>query len=243
MRTLALLGLIVACHTPARPAAPDRAPAPAPAPVAARRSPEHASGFEYQVRSDFFDGLRGDTAALDRAVKVCEDALARQPDHAEALVWHGAGMMARARLAFGAGDRATGMKRYQQGLAEMDRAVALAPDQVGVRIPRGAVLLVVAAFVPEPEKSRLVARGVSDYEVTLARQAPRWSALTLHAREQLLYGLTDGYAVLGQADKAQATYQRMMADAAGSELLPRAKARAAGEPVDGAAPCGACHGR
>jgi hypothetical protein len=239
MRTLALLGLIAACHAPTpSPAAPARAAAPA----AARPTPE-AGGFEYQVRSDFFDGLRGDTAALDRAVKVCDDALARRPDHAEALVWHGAAMMARARLAFGAGDRATGMKLYQQGLGEMDRAVALAPDRVGVRIPRGAVLLGVAAFVPEPEKSRLVARGVSDYEVTLAHQAPRFGELTLHAREQLLYGLTDGYAVLGQADKAQATYQRMTTEAAGSELLPRARARAAGEAVDGAAPCAACHGR
>jgi len=242
MRTLALLGLVAACHAKApSPAAPARTAAPAPA--AAQSASAGGDGFEYRVRSDFFDGMRGDTAALDRAVKVCDDALARQPDHAEALVWHGGAMMARARQAFGGGDRATGMKLYQQGLVEMDRAVALAPNDVGVRIPRGAVLLGVAAFVPEPEKSRLVARAVSDYEVALARQAPRFGELTLHAREQLLYGLTDGYAVLGQADKAQATYQRMSADAAGSELLPRARARAAGEAVDGATPCAACHGR
>ena len=46
--------------------------------------------FDYKVRADFFDGLRGDTAALDRAIKLCEDTLAREPDHAEAMVWHGA---------------------------------------------------------------------------------------------------------------------------------------------------------
>lgn len=253
MRTLALLGVLAACHAPAPgPAQPEAPPPravappsspPASATAAAATAGAPHQGFEYQVRSDFFDGLRGDVAALDRAVKVCDDVLAKQPDHAEALVWHGAAMMGRARLAFGGGDRATGMKLYQQGLGEMDRAVALAPDNLGVRIPRGAVLLGFAAYVPEPQKSRLVARGVSDYEVTLARQSPRFGELTLHAREQLLYGLTEGYAVLGQTAKAQATYQRMTADAAGSELLPRAQARAAGQAVDGPAPCAACHGR
>jgi len=199
--------------------------------------------FDYKVRADFFDGLRGDTAALDRAIKLCEDTLAREPNHAEAMVWHGAGVMARASLAFRAGDRGNGVKLYQQGLAEMDRAVALAPSNIGVRIPRGAVLLVVAGYVPEPEKTRLVTRGASDYEVGLAGQEAYFGKLTLHAREQLLYGLTDAFATLGDQRKASAYYQRMMTDAAGSELLARAKARAAGEPVSGPTPCAECHAR
>jgi hypothetical protein len=61
--------------------------------------------------------------------------------------------------------------------------------------------------------------------------------------EQLLYGLTDGYANLGDAAKAQVYYQRMTTDAAGSPLIARAKARAAGEAVAGQAPCQQCHGR
>jgi len=199
--------------------------------------------FDYKVRADFFDGLRGDTAALDRAIKLCEDTLAREPNHAEAMVWHGAGVMARASLAFRAGDRPNGVKLYQAGLAEMDRAVALAPSKVGVRIPRGAVLLVVAGFVPEPEKTKLVTRGASDYEVGLAGQEAYFAQLTLHAREQMLYGLTDAFATLGDKRKAASYYQRMMTDAAGSDLLPRAKARAAGEPVSGPTPCADCHAR
>lgn len=273
MRALPLLLLLVACHPaapdPARPAivpseartttappttetsaAPTTAarPAPAPTPSAHAGSPASASHaatsrFDEQVRDDFFDGLRGDAAALDRAVTLCEDTLAREPDHPEAMVWHGGAMIARARVAFRSGDTAQGMALYAQGLREMDRAVALAPDRVGVRIPRGAVLLTAAPFVPEPERSRLLERGVSDYEVALAAQAPRFSALTLHAREQLLYGLLDGYAGLGNAAKAQAYYQRMTVDAAGSQLLARAKTRAAGQPVAGPTPCQECHGR
>jgi hypothetical protein len=217
-----------------------------PAAGSPRAAPGAASAgerFDEIVRADFFDGLRGDTAALDRVVKLCEDTLAREPGHPEAMVWHGGAMIARAAAAFRSGDRATGLALYTQGMGEMDRAVELAPDHVGVRIPRGAVVLVTAPFVPEPEKSRLLQRGVSDYEVTLAAQAPRFAGLSLHAREQLLYGLLDGYAGLGDTAKAQAYYQRMARDAAGSQLLARAKARAAGEAVTGPTPCQECHGR
>src|SRR5262245_9337134 len=72
---------------------------------AAGQSPA-AERFDYVVRDDFFAGLRGDVARLDRAMKTCEEMLARNPRHAEALVWHGAGLLAQARLAFERGDAA-----------------------------------------------------------------------------------------------------------------------------------------
>ncbi len=232
MKNLLLLAL-VGCAAAAEP--PPATPAAAPAPVHER--------FDEKVRQDFFDGIRGDTAALDRAMTLCEATLARDPNHAEAMVWHGAGLVARSANAFKSGDTATGGQLYTRGMAEMDHAVELAPNDVGVRIPRGAVLLAMAPFVPGPEKTRLLERGVGDYQTTLAVQERYFGKLTLHAREQLLYGLTDGYANLGQLDKAKEFYARMEHDAAGSQLLDRAKARAAGEQVAGQTPCEQCHGR
>lgn len=225
---------------PASPAAPAAAPTHA---VAASTTPAAGERFDEIVRNDFFDGLRGDAVALDRVIRFCEDTLAKQPGHPEAMVWHGGATIARSVNAFRTGDRATGMALYTRGLSEMDHAVELAPGDIGVRIPRGAVVLSMAPYVPEPEKSRLWQRGVADYEVALAAQAPRFSTLTQHAREQLLYGLLDGYAGLGNTAKAETYYQRMTVDAAGSQLLGRAKARAAGQPVTGATPCQECHGR
>jgi pentatricopeptide repeat protein len=197
--------------------------------------------FDERVRADFFDGLRGDEAAMTRAMKLCEETLAKDPKHAEAMVWHGAGIIGRSRDAFRVGDQSRGIELYSKGLAEMDAAVALSPDNIGVRIPRGAVLLAMAPFVPEPEKTKLLERGVADYERTYDLQQKHFSTLTLHAREQLLYGLTDGYANLGNVDKAKSYFERMQADAADSELLPRAASRARGETVDGPAPCEQCH--
>lgn len=239
MRIL-LLALIAACASspPARPAAPAGPP-----PAVTAAPPATAERFDARVRQDFFDGLRGDAAALDRAQQLCEDTLARQPDHAEALVWHGAALATRSYQAFARGDRDAGLALYTKATGEMDRAVALAPQAPGVRIPRGAVYLAMAEHVPEPARTTLARLGVGDYEATLAVQAPYFATLTLHAREQLLYGLTSGYAMLGEADQARASYERMRHDAAGSALLPRAAERAAGHAVAGDTPCAQCHAR
>jgi tetratricopeptide (TPR) repeat protein len=235
MRIL-MLATLAACAT-TQPPPPAASSAP---PTVAAAKPER---FDDKIRQDFFDGIRGDAAALDRAQKLCEDTLAKQPDQPEALVWHGAAITARSTLAFRSGDRNKGMELYAKGIGEMDRAVALAPTSVAVRIPRGAVYLAMAHFVPQPEQTKLVQEGVSDYEATLAAQQAYFAKLTLHAREQLLYGLTDGYAMLGNTDKARATYERMRHDAAGSELLTRAAERAAGHEVAGNTPCEQCHAR
>jgi len=48
--------------------------------------------FDMQVRNDFFAGFGGDVAAFDRGMKACEQVLAQNPKHAEALVWHGGGV-------------------------------------------------------------------------------------------------------------------------------------------------------
>lgn len=239
MRFPLLLISFVACSH-GRPAKPVTVATP---PATASLAAEASEGFDERVRADFFDGLRGDTAAMDRAIKLCEDELAKNPKHPEAMVWHGAGIVGRASIAFRAGDRAAGIDLYTRGLAEMDAAVALAPNDVGVRIPRGAVVLAMAPFVPEPEKTKLLERGISDYETTYTIQKPELHKLSLHAREQLLYGLVDGYASLGKADKATETFTVMKREAAGSELLARAEVRAQGKPVAGPAPCEQCHRR
>lgn len=237
MRNILCALLLAACSHASSPK-----PAAAPTTPVAASEPER---FDEKVRADVFDGMRGDTAAMARAMKVCEETLAKNPKHAEAMVWHGAGVVGKASEAFRTGDRQQGITLYTQGLAEMDAAVALEPNNVGVRIPRGAVLLAMAPFVPEPEKTKLLERGIGDYETTYALQQQQgyFPKLTLHAREQLLYGLTDGYANLGKSDKAAAYVEKMKLEAAGSELLPRAASRARGEAVAGPAPCEQCHQR
>src|SRR5215467_9769056 len=49
--------------------------------------------FDMKVRADFFSGFAGDRDAFNRAMKVCDETLAKNPKHAEALVWHGSGLL------------------------------------------------------------------------------------------------------------------------------------------------------
>src|SRR5258706_13442887 len=70
------------------------------------QNPAASQRFDYLVRADFFAGAAGDEARLAHVMDVCEQALAQNPNHAEAHVWHGAGLLVRAGRAFRHGDTA-----------------------------------------------------------------------------------------------------------------------------------------
>ncbi|MBI3494041.1 MAG: hypothetical protein HY047_20025, partial [Acidobacteria bacterium] len=121
--------------------------------AAAQTAPAATQRFDYLVRADFFAGVAGNDARLQQAMDLCERTLAENPKHAEALVWHGAGLLVRAGQAFGKGDMANGGSLFGRALKEMDDAVALAADNPGVLIPRAAVLLEATKNMP-PETAR-----------------------------------------------------------------------------------------
>ena len=104
-------------------------------------------------------------------------------------------------------------------------AVSLAPDNVGVLIPRGATLLEVSRFVPDANTGRaLLATAVADYERVLDLQAPYFKYLSEHARGELLFGLAEGLHRLGERDRARAYFERLASEAKGSEYSARADA-------------------
>src|SRR5688572_26462750 len=84
--------------------------------------PLEAQRFDLVVRTDFFLGFSGDEARLQKAMEACETVLAEHPKHAEALVWHGAGLLFRAGRSFQAGDAQQGMHLFQSGLSQMTEA-------------------------------------------------------------------------------------------------------------------------
>ncbi len=173
--------------------------------------------FDYKVRNYFFAGFAGDTASLEKGMKICENILATDPKHAEALVWHGAAVFYQAGQAFQKGDSQTGMPLWQRGLKEMDEAATLAPDNLGVRIPRGAVLLTASHYVGSPEMARpLIEKGVGDLEKAYELQGPDLSQLGTHPRGELMIGLADGYSRLGNQEKAQAWFERIQKEMKGT---------------------------
>jgi tetratricopeptide (TPR) repeat protein len=201
--------------------------------------------FDFKVRADFFAGMAGDREAFERGMKTCEETLARNPKHAEALVWHGGGLIFRAGHQFQAGDVQQGFETWSRGLKEMDEAVALEPGNVGVLIPRGATLLVASRFAkPESESRRLLALAVSDYEKVLQIQGGDFAKRSDHARGELLFGLAEGYQRLGDQARARAYFQRLVNEAQGSARQEQARTFIeTGKLVASTQSCTGCHTR
>ncbi|MEO8025089.1 MAG: hypothetical protein ABI823_01365 [Bryobacteraceae bacterium] len=170
---------------------------------------QEAARFDFHVRNDFFAGFSGNMELLDRGMAACEKALAENPKNPEALVWHGAGLYFKGGQAMQHGDQQAGMPMIQKGIAEMDRAVELAPDNIGVRIPRGAVLLTAAQFTPPQFGKPLVERGISDYQRSFDLQKTRLMEMGSHPRGELLSGLALGNAYLGNTDKAEEFFLKL----------------------------------
>jgi hypothetical protein len=208
--------------------------------VAVQAQPQR---FDMVVRSDFFAGFAGDDARLAAGMTVCEKTLADNPRHAEALVWHGAGLFFRSGQAFQKGDMQTGMDLWTRGLKEMDSAVEIAPDDIGVRVPRGAVLLVGSRNAPPDMAKPLLKKALEDYEHTLELHGSSFAKLGDHPKGELLFGLAEGYGRLGDAAKARQYFEQLIADAPASGHAPQAKAYVA----DGTMPsarglgCVGCH--
>jgi tetratricopeptide (TPR) repeat protein len=182
-----------------------------------------AQRFDLTVRNDFFAGFTGDAARLQTAMEACERALADNPKHPEALVWHGAGLVFQAGLAFQKGDMRTGGELWERGMKQMDEAVEIAPNSVGVRIPRGALLLQATRNM-SPQMSRpLIEKAVADYETVLSIQEPIFGTLGDHPKGELLFGLAEGYSRLDQPDKARLYFNRLVQDAPASGQAPKAK--------------------
>ena len=172
--------------------------------------------FDMKVRNYFFAGLAGDATSLDKGMKICEDILAHDPQQPEALVWHGMGLVSESTEAFKKGDQQNGAALWQRGLDEMDQAEAIAPNDLGVRVVRGAVLLIASQYLPSDAAHPLIEKGLGDYEKTYSVQGPDLRHLGTHKSGELMIGMADAYARLGQPDKAEQWFERIQKELPGT---------------------------
>ncbi|MGI8987988.1 MAG: hypothetical protein ACR2I2_00205 [Bryobacteraceae bacterium] len=178
--------------------------------------------FDMKVRNDFFAGFAGDNEALQRGMKASEEALAANPKHAEALVWHGAGLFFEAGQFLQKHDMEKGQEYWTRGLKEMDDAGAMEPDSVSVLAPRGSTVLTASRFVPAEMAKPLIERGVADFQHILDMQTAYFDTLGTHPRGELLIFLADGYSRLGQEEKARTLFTRAQTDLAGTVYAKKA---------------------
>jgi hypothetical protein len=200
--------------------------------------------FDFKVREDMFAGMDGDKEAFDRAMKLIADTLAADPGNAEALVWRGDGRLFMAGQAFQRRDFAEGQSLSAEGVADMDRAVALDSNNIAVRVPRAAGLLPFArgmrAHNPA-EADRLVRTAIGDYEFVLNASAAWWSTLNSHGQGEVLGALAEGWLQLGAIAKAEPYLDRMISELPATPYARTAAARRADPAARVPLTCLGCH--
>lgn len=179
--------------------------------------------FDLIVRNDMFAGLAGNMEALARAMAACERILAEDPNHAEALVWHGSGTVFLSGRAFQEGDAPRGMTLFQKGVEEMARAVALEPTSLGVRIPRGATLREATRNLPPAMAAPLLETARTDFQTAFDRQKPTMDQMSTHQKGELLQALGDIYSRQGKPDEAAGFYRLILAHLTGTDYAARAE--------------------
>lgn len=172
----------------------------------------YAAVFDETVRTDFFAGFAGDSAALERGMRKAEAAIAGSPkESSEALAWHGGGLLFLSGQKFQQQDTAAGVDLWSRGNSELEKAGELAPDKLAVLIPRAAIWMAVSRFSPPDIGLPLARKAVVDFERVYEVQKPYFDTLSTHMRGELLFNLGDGFARLGQNDKARFYFDKLIA--------------------------------
>lgn len=172
----------------------------------ASRESSQDNRFDMLVRDDFFAGMMGDTARLDRGMRICEEILAKNPKDADALVWHGGGLLTRATEAYRKNDSALGDRLWKLGIKEMNDARAAEPGNMRVKIGRSATLIGLAQSgwdQSDSQSRKLLRSALLDYEEVFRLQRPHFQKLSTHSRGELLFGLASGWSILGDHKKAR----------------------------------------
>jgi hypothetical protein len=189
-----------------------------------RRGVGGERGFERRVRDDYFAALRGDEAALARVERVCDEVLAREPQHAEALVWKGSVLAVRSGKAYRGLSIRTGQRLWDQSLALMARARELEPGNASIMLARGQCLIHMAGFhLDRRVRRELTALGVQDLTGVMPLIAERFPRWTPSEQGELLTTLAQGHDRLGQTEQARVLYQRVLDELPGTPHAQRAK--------------------
>jgi tetratricopeptide (TPR) repeat protein len=198
--------------------------------------------FDYEVREEMFRAFGGNEAALKSAMATIEARLKEQPDHAEALVWRGAARSWMAGRALEKGDQAGARDLSAAGMADMDRAFALEPSNIGVLIPRAATLLAVARNQRDAARMReLAGQSAANFESALAFRQNAFPNLGQHNRGEYLSGLAESWALAGNKDVAERYLRRILAELPNSAYAERAAAKLANWDDRRPLNCQSCH--
>ena len=175
-----------------------------------------------QVMADLFSGLGGNAGALQRGLDFTVSILAANPNHAQALAWHGAATLhySSTNPDLSALDR---IGLFQRATKEMDSAIGIAPDDVRVRMARGVVLRMLTPTMPRfGNVPGLIENARTDYQRMFDLQQGQLATLSPHSLGELLQGLAELNSRQGKTADAEKYYGMMQSMLKGTDYASRA---------------------
>ena len=180
-------------------------------PSAATTASTESESFNETARELFSAGFAGNQESLERGMALVEETLEADPDHTGALVWQASGWIFQSREHFRQGDRDTGRALFAKGVAQMNRAVSLAPDSLQTLIPRAAVMLCSAPLIPDAAtRTRFLETAAGDYAKILEIRSPDFDSLSMFTRGELLGALAEALWRLERREEAGVYLHRMI---------------------------------
>jgi tetratricopeptide (TPR) repeat protein len=212
---------------------------------ASAQAPGPQPTFYTMVREDSFAGfMAGDMERFEKAMKYTDEVLAKEPQNPNATVWLGAGMIFRATRLYDKGETAKADELYDQGLALMDKALALDPGNAGVHASYGGVLAFFSPKLPEERRKAALERARARYEFLYKGQETFLDGMPLHFRGEVLAGLAETNQKLGDVEQAQVYLKRIAATMPNTPYARTAErwmAHPDAVPADQKIVCQSCH--
>ncbi|HVG72345.1 MAG TPA: hypothetical protein VM819_15630 [Vicinamibacterales bacterium] len=194
------------------------------APAAGPAAPSEPTGpsLPAQVMADLFSGIGGNAGALQRGLDFTVSVLAANPNHAQALAWHGAATLyySATNADLSTLDR---IGLFQRATKEMDSAVGIAPDDVRVRMARGVVLRLLTPTMPRlGNVPGLIENARADHQRIFDLQQGQLGTLSSHSLGELLQGLAELNSRQGKTADAEKYYGMIQSMLKGTDYAARA---------------------
>ena len=175
-----------------------------------------------QMRDSLFSALSGHPEAFKKILDTSSKALSLNPDHAQAMVWHGVATFGGFFVEAQKGNMPTAMASLEKGTAEMDRAVSLAPDDIEVRIMRAVMYSPASRQLPPPLATDALEKARSDFQHAFDLQKSKLDQMGTHPLGELLQNLADLNSRQGKTADAERYYAMIQTKLKDTEYARRA---------------------
>ena len=175
-----------------------------------------------KMRDDLFAAMAGKPERLQPILDASGKILASNPNHGQALLWHGVATLAGFFGEAQKGNWQAAMPAFAKAEDEMDRAVSLAPNDLEVRVIRAVMYAPASRALPSPFSDRLLEKSRADFQHTFDLQQEKLAELGTHPLGELLQGLGDAYSRQGKTADAEKYYRMIQARLKATEYARRA---------------------